>query len=420
MRRHGAGARRIFYARGVGENRGTLRAVGEVGALFTKLGLTSFGGPVAHLGYFHAEFVERRKWLTERAYGDLVALCQFLPGPASSQVGFAIGFSRAGFFGALIAFLAFTLPSAALMFAFALGADALGGTIGAGIITGLKIVAVAIVAQAVWSMARTLTPDAKRAAIAVIAIIVVALPFGPWGQLAAIAVGALLGLILCRDSPTAADSDAIGVRIPQWVGITCLAVFAALLVALPVAAATSQSSSVHLADVFYRAGAFVFGGGHVVLPLLESTVVATGDVSATDFLAGYGFAQAMPGPLFTFSSYLGAISAGGPGGISGAAIALLAIFLPGFLLLVGVLPFWDRLRRMSAGQALMRGASAAVVGILAAALYDPVFTSSVVNVATFALAAVCFVALMAFKAPPWSVVLLGAAGGVVLHASGLA
>lgn len=397
-----------------------MRATAEVGASFAKLGLTSFGGPVAHLGYFHAEFVQRRKWLTERAYADLVALCQFLPGPASSQVGFAIGLARGGILGALVAFLAFTLPSAVLMFAFALGANALGGPIGVGLITGLKIVAVAIVAQAVLGMARTLTPDAKRAGIAVLAILVAVLPFGAWTQLAAIGIGALLGLALCRDVTPPAQGDTLAFRVPRWVGICSLVLFGVLLIVMPVAASVSGSASVHLADVFYRAGAFVFGGGHVVLPLLESTVVATGDVAASDFLAGYGLAQAMPGPLFTFSSYLGAISAGGPGGIGGAVIALAAIFLPGFLLLVGVLPFWEQVRSMPAGQALMRGAGAAVVGVLAAALYDPVFTSSVVSPVTFALACVCFVLLTVFKAPPWSVVLVGSLSGVLLHVAGLA
>lgn len=390
---------------------------GEVAVAFLRLGLTSFGGPIAHLGYFRAEFVERRRWLDDRAYGDLVALAQFLPGPASSQVGFALGLLRAGPLGALAAFLAFTLPSAVLLVAFAFGAGWLDGPVGEGLITGLKVVAVAVVAHAVLGMAQALTPDARRGGIAAVAILVVVasgiLGLAAAGQIAAIALGALTGLAVCR---TTAEEPAapLGFRVPKAVGVGALALFAALLAGLPVLAAVVTAPALVVADAFYRTGALVFGGGHVVLPLLEAEVVDPGWVSATDFLAGYGAAQAVPGPLFTFAGYLGAILEPGPGGIPGAALALGAIFLPGFLLLLGVLPFWNALRTRPAAQALLRGANAAVVGILAAALYDPVFVSAVTGPATFALAAILFIALTALKAPPWLVVLAGAAGGVAL------
>ena len=391
--------------------------VTEVAAAFLKLGLTSFGGPIAHLGYFRAEFVERRRWLDERGYGDLVALAQFLPGPASSQVGFALGLLRAGPLGALAAFLAFTLPSAALLVAVAYGATRLDGPFAAGLVSGLKVVAVAVVAHAVVGMARALTPDVRRAAIAAGAILVVVasgmLGAPAVGQIAAIALGSLAGLAVCR---IAADAGAapLGFHVPKAVGVASLAVFALLLTGLPILAAVVRVPAVAVADAFYRSGALVFGGGHVVLPLLEAEVVRPGWVPESEFLVGYGAAQAVPGPLFTFAGYLGAILEPGPNGIPGAALALGAIFLPGFLVLLGVLPFWDALRARPAAQALLRGANAAVVGILAAALYDPVFTSAVTGPATFALAAILFIALTNLKAPPWLVVLLGAAGGIAL------
>ena len=390
--------------------RGTL---GEVLAAFLRLGVTSFGGPIAHLGYFRAEFVERRRWIDERGYADLVALAQFLPGPASSQVGFALGLLRAGPLGAVVAFLAFTLPSAVLLVLFAAGVRFLDGPVAQGAVAGLKVVAVAIVAQAVWGMARTLTPDARRAGIAVGALALALLVPGLLAQVAAIAAGALAGLVLCRTSVAEAPPVS-GFRVPKAVGVASLAVLGLLLTGLPVLAALVRDPVVALADAFVRAGALVFGGGHVVLPLLESEVVDAGWVSAADFLAGYGAAQAVPGPLFTFSAYLGALADPGPGGAAGAAVALVAIFLPGFLVLVGVLPFWDVLRRRPAAQALLRGANAAVVGILAAALYDPVFTSAVVDAPKLVLAAVCFVLLVAVRVPPWAVVLVGAAGGILL------
>ncbi|SDT53766.1 chromate transporter [Pseudarthrobacter equi] len=389
----------------------------EVFRVFLKLGVTSFGGPIAHLGYFRDELVRRRKWVDEQEYGDLVALCQFLPGPASSQVGFGMGLHRAGPLGALAAFLAFTLPSAALLVAFALGAALFQGAVGSGILTGLKIVAVAIVAQAVWGMARALTPDRERAAIAVVAALSATLLAGSVGQIAAILFGALAGLLVCRRGTT----DLTGqMRFPvsRTAGIICLALFALLLLGLPVLALATGSAGITLFEAFYRAGALVFGGGHVVLPLLQAGVVDPGWVTNQQFLAGYGAAQAVPGPLFTFAAYLGTASGYGPGGVAGAAVALAGIFLPGFLLLAGVLPFWNSWRSRPGAQALMRGANAAVVGILAAALYNPLFTTAITGPGPFGLGLVCFVLLIAWKAPPWAVVLVGAAGGVLLALAG--
>jgi chromate transporter len=388
----------------------------EVFLAFLKLGLTSFGGPIAHLGYFRDELVTRRRWVDDRAYADLVAQCQFLPGPASSQVGFGLGMLRAGAGGALAAFVDFTLPSAVLMIAFAFVGAAVGGPIGAGVLDGLKVVAVAVVAQAVWGMARTLAPDRQRAGIAAGAAAVVVLLPSSLAQIGVIVVGALVGLWLCRASVDAAGPAAV-FPVTRTVGWLCLATFVVLLAGLPLLAATTGSGAVDLVDAFYRAGALVFGGGHVVLPLLEAEVVVPGWVSPDAFLAGYGVAQAMPGPLFTFAGYLGAVSSVGPGGVAGGVLALVAIFLPGFLLLTGVLPFWNDLRRRAGARAAMAGANAAVVGILAAALYDPVFVTAVTGPATFALALVCFVLLVAFRLPPWMVVLVGAAGGIVVAIS---
>jgi|TARA_B100000678_G_scaffold160039_2_gene133840 chromate transporter len=395
-------------------------SAGEVFWAFLRLGLTSFGGPIAHLGYFRDDLVARRRWMSDKAYADLVALCQFLPGPASSQVGFAMGLHRAGPLGALAAFLAFTLPSAILMVAFAFGAALFEGVIGAGLLTGLKIVAVAIVAQAVWGMAKTLTPDARRASIAVVAAVVALLLAGSIGQVLAIVLGAVAGLLLCRSAPAGiGDTGLMRFPVSRTAGVVSLVAFVVILLGMPILAALSSNGAVSLFDTFYRAGALVFGGGHVVLPLLQAGVVETGWVSPEQFLAGYGAVQAMPGPLFTFSAYLGTLSSVGPGGVLGAAIALVAIFLPGFLVLVGVLPFWNALRGRTWMQSLMRGANAAVVGILGAALYDPLFTTGIVGVGSFSLALVCFVLLIAWKLPPWAVVLIGGAGGILLAALGV-
>ncbi len=388
--------------------------VREVFAAFLRLGVTSFGGPVAHLGYFRDDLVVRRRWVDDREYADLVALCQFLPGPASSQVGFALGLRRAGVWGALAAFAAFTLPSAVLLTVFAAGASLLGGPVAEGMLAGLKIAAVAIVAHAVVGMVRTLTPDARRAGIAVAAAAAALLVPGAFGQVGAIALGIVAGLLLLP-RPLGDDGVAVarfGVR--RGVGVGCLVLVVVLLVGLPVLAAGSGLGVVDLIDAFFRSGALVFGGGHVVLPLLQAEVVQTGWVTPEVFLAGYGAAQAMPGPLFTFAAYLGAVSTVGPGGVVGAAVALVAVFVPGFLVLVGVLPFWDALRRRPRVRSAMGGANAAVVGILAAALYTPVFTTAVTGPGPFVLALVGFVLLTSFRAPAWVVVLVGAAGGVGL------
>lgn len=385
----------------------------EVFRVFLKLGMTSFGGPIAHLGYFRAELVERRRWVSDQEYADLVALCQFLPGPASSQVGFGLGLQRAGVRGALAAFAAFTLPSAALMVAFAYGASWFTGPVGEGLLSGLKIVAVAIVAQAVLGMARTLTPDRRRASIAVAAAVAALLLAGSAGQILAIALGAVAGMLFCRDltNPT---GGALLFPVRRSTGVVCLVVFVALLIGGPIFVAATGSPGLSLFEAFYRAGSLVFGGGHVVLPLLQAGVVDPGWVSDQQFLAGYGAAQAVPGPLFTFAAYLGTISTVGPGGVLGALVALAGIFLPGFLLLLGVLPFWNTLRTRAWTQATMAGANAAVVGILVAALYSPVFTTAITGPGSFALALLCLVLLIAWKLPPWVVVLVGAAGGILL------
>ncbi|MBT2785483.1 MULTISPECIES: chromate efflux transporter [unclassified Halomonas] len=385
--------------------------VSEIFWAFLALGLTSFGGPVAHLGYFRTAFVERRKWLTESAYADLVALCQFLPGPASSQVGFALGLMRAGPWGAAMAWLAFTLPSAIVLVLFAFGAAVLDGPIASGIIHGLKVVAVAIVAHAVWGMARNLCPDKTRAGIALAAVFTVVLVSGPLGQVAAIVLGGFAGLALCRDSSAGKTSDSLHFPVSRRAGMVALGLFSGLLILLPLLAGATVW--LDIADGFYRSGALVFGGGHVVLPLLEAEVVQSGWVTPDEFLAGYGAAQAVPGPLFTFAAYLGALLPG-INGLVGALLALLAIFIPGFLLLVGVLPFWNQFRQWGSAQAIMRGANAAVVGILGAALYQPVWTSAIVGKEEFALALTGFLLLTVWKLPAWVVVAVIALGGIAI------
>jgi chromate transporter len=392
--------------------------VGEVFAAFLKLGLTSFGGPIAHLGYFHNEFVERRKWLDETTYADLVALCQFLPGPASSQVGFSLGILRGnGLLGGLAAWFAFTMPSALIMFAFAKSAAAFTGPLAEGFLHGLKIVAVAVVAQAIWGMARTLAPDRARAGIALAATAIVVFFAGSLAQIAAIALGAGAGLWLCRGDGAGDSSGQLNFPVTRNGGVIALALFTALLLIPPAVTAATGSQALALFDAFYRSGAFVFGGGHVVLPLLQVQVVSPGWVSAETFLAGYGLTQAVPGPLFTFAAYLGAVMGPPPNGLAGAAIALVALFLPGMLLLYGTLPFWGAMRARPAAQAAMRGTNAAVVGILGAALYSPVWTSAVMTPRDFVLALGGFLLLTVWKLPPWIVVVLLAADGAL---SGLA
>ena len=383
----------------------------EVLLIFLKLGLSCFGGPIAHIGYFRDEFVVRRRWLDEHAYADLVALCQFLPGPASSQVGFSIGLLRAGYLGAAAAWTGFTLPSAILLVLFAYGAGFLQGPLGAGLLHGLKLVAVAIVAQAVWGMARTLCPDRERASIAAVASVIVLFGGTSLAQISAIVFGAAAGLWLCRGGQPS-ESGHLIVPISRRAGMAALIVFLILLAGLPFL--RSLGSDAALFDAFYRSGALVFGGGHVVLPLLREAFVTPGWVSDDAFLAGYGAAQAVPGPLFTFAAYLGAVANPSAHGVPGAALGLIGIFLPGILVLLGTLPFWDALRRKTFAQAMMRGVNAAVVGLLGAALYNPVWTSSVRQPGDFGLALVGFVLLIAWRAPPLVVVIVSAIGGALL------
>jgi chromate transporter len=381
--------------------------------IFLRLGLTSFGGPVAHLAYFREAFVTRRRWLDERSYLDLVALCQFLPGPASSQVGFAIGLSRRGLAGGLLAWLGFTLPSALALAALALAASSLGGPATDRAVYGLKLATVAIVAHAVWGMARPLAADLWRVLIGLIALGLVLAVSGVLGQYAAIGLGAGLGLVLCRQVRTD-QTPQLSFMVSPRLGHMALAAFALLLIGLPVAVAVTQDRGLAVFDGFYRSGALVFGGGHVVLPMLKAAVIDPGWVSTNDFLVGYGLAQAMPGPLFTVSAYLGAVMSAPPNGLIGALIAVVAIFLPGLLLLLGVLPVWDRLRTQNKAQAVMLGVNAAVVGLLAAALIDPVWTGAVTSWRDAAIAVIGFLAVTFAKAPAWSLVLVFALGSVVL------
>lgn len=387
----------------------------EVLLAFAKLGVSCFGGPIAHIGYFRNEFVVRRRWLGEAAFADLVALCQFLPGPASSQVGFSIGLLRGGYLGGLAAWTAFTLPSAILLVLFAYGANALQGPLGVGLLRGLKLVAVAIVAQAVWGMARTLCPDRERATIAVIVAVIVLFSASSVAQIGAIALGGVAGFWFCRAAPPAAMGEGpMFMPISRPIGLLALAAFFLLLGALPLLDTVLPSQGLALFNAFYRSGALVFGGGHVVLPLLRDAVVTPGWVSDDAFLAGYGAAQAVPGPLFTFAAYLGAVMKSPPNGIAGAAISLIGIFLPGILVLMGALPFWETFRRRSSAQAIMRGVNAAVVGLLGAALYNPVWTSAVKTPGDFALALVGFVLLTVWQTPPLVVVAISALGGIAL------
>ena len=385
----------------------------EVLRVSTRLGLTSFGGPIAHLGYFHEEYVQRRKWIDEQSYADLVALCQFLPGPASSQVSIAIGIARARLLGGLAAWIGFTLPSALALVAFAFGIGAFASTADAGWLHGLKIVAVAVVAQAVWGMACSLCPDRERATIAIIASIVTLTWPNAVGQLSSIAVAGLVGLFAFRDTSSTSLSH---MRFPigKKLGVAAWIVFFILLVGLPLVRLIVSSHTLEVFDSFFRVGSLVFGGGHVVLPLLQTEAVGPGWVSNEQFIAGYGAAQAVPGPLFTFSAYLGAVMATEPNGWTGAALALVAIFLPSFLLLTGALPFWDLLRSMPAFQSALKGINAAVVGLLLTALYNPVWTSAIHSPADFGLGLISFGLLMFWKCPPWLVVMLTAVGGEAL------
>jgi chromate transporter len=393
----------------------------EVLLAFFRLGCTSFGGPVAHIGYFRAEFVERRRWVSENGFADLVALCQFMPGPASSQLGMSLGLLRAGPLGMLAAWIGFTMPSAVLLLVFAYGVEALGDVSNAAWLKGLKLVAVAVVAQAVWGMARSLAPDRPRATLAVAAALVALAVPSSLGQVSAIVLGAVVGLLLLPKptSTATAEHTPLGLKLHRGVALASIALFFVLLLLLPPVAATIDSQALRLFDAFYRAGALVFGGGHVVLPLLQAAVVPTGWVTNDAFLAGYGAAQAVPGPLFTFAAYLGAVMIPPPNGIAGAAIALVAIFAPSFLLVVGLLPFWDTLRQKQGMQAMLRGVNAAVVGVLLAALYTPVWTTGVHTPAGFGLALSAFLALTLWAVPPWIVVVAGAAVAAGLGAIGI-
>lgn len=380
----------------------------EVLGVSAKLGLTSFGGPIAHLGYFHNEYIRKRKWMDERSYADLVALCQFLPGPASSQVGIGIGVIRAGFWGGLMAWLGFTLPSVFALIAFALllqGFDIAH----AGWIHGLKIVAVSIVAHAVLGMGQKLTPDKERVTIAVAAAAICLLWPTAYTQVLIILAAAVIGLWLYRKREIE-DIPSLPVAVSRRFGLICLALFLGLLVLLPLIRQGAEIGWLAMFDSFYRSGSLVFGGGHVVLPLLEREVVPSGWVGQADFLAGYGAAQAVPGPLFTFASYLGAMA----GGWLGAVLATIAIFLPAFLLILGTLPFWSIIRKNPNIQGALIGINAAVVGILLAALYDPLWTSAIVEPLDFALAAILFIMLVFWKLPPWLIVVTGACGGMIM------
>jgi chromate transporter len=391
-----------------------MRSLLEVLAVATRLGLTSFGGPVAHLGYFRSEYVLRRRWVDEQTYADLVALCQFLPGPASSQLGIAIGILRAGLLGGFAAWVGFTLPSAVALVLFGLGIRGLDLS-DAGGLHGLKVAAVAVVAQAVWGMGRALCPDRERVTVAILAALVVSAWPTAGGQVLVIALAGVIGLRLFPGS-SAAGAPVVKVGLGRRLAVAALVVFFALLVALPALRYLAPAQPIAVFDSFYRAGALVFGGGHVVLPLLQAEVVPPGWVSNEQFLAGYGAAQAVPGPLFTFAAYLGAVMEPRPNGWAGAALALAAIFLPAFLLVVGALPFWDALRARLAFQAALRGINAAVVGLLLAALYHPVWTSAIHAPSDFALALAAFGLLVWWRLPPWLVVAFAAAGGATIAA----
>ena len=392
--------------------------VAKVFLAFLQLGLTSFGGPIAHLGYFRDAFVVRRRWIDDQAYADLVALCQFLPGPASSQVGIGIGLAKAGLPGAFAAWIAFTAPSAIALLAFGYGVVAFQDVIPAGVLHGLKVVAVAVVAQAVWGMARSLTPDAPRVTLAVLAAAALLAAPSPLLQVGVIVAGGSAGLALLRP-----DVDprhvSLGINVGHGVAITSLVLFLALLIGLPLLSSAYPSQTLSLIDSFYRSGSLVFGGGHVVLPLLQAEVVPPGWVTNDVFLAGYGAAQAVPGPLFTFAAYLGAVMGPEPNGWLGGLICLLAIFAPSFLLVVGSLPYWDALRHLRLVQKALLGVNAAVVGLLLAALYSPVWTSAILTPADFALALGAFTLLAFWRMPPWLVVILTAAGGWGIQAVAL-
>ena len=378
-----------------------------------RLGLTSFGGPIAHLGYFREEYVVQRRWLDETSYADVVALCQFLPGPASSQVGIAVGYIRAGMAGGLAAWIGFTLPSALALVLFAYGVEELD-VIDTGWLHGLKLVAVAVVAQAVWGMGRSLALDRDRATIVIVAAVAALAWQSAIMQVMIILVSGFVGWKILKVDAVPSSKDSLSTFIPKWMGIVALVVFFVILAGLPLARQLESSQALAIFDSFFRSGSLVFGGGHVVLPLLQSEVVGPGWMTNAEFVAGYGATQAVPGPLFTFSAYLGAVISPGPQGIVGGGLALVAIFLPSFLLITGVLPFWDLLRKGDVFRRALNGVNAAVVGLLLAALYNPVWTSAVETPEDFALAISALGLLMFWKTPPWMVVSLAAGGGAAI------
>ncbi|KKI89102.1 ChrA protein [Bacillus sp. SA1-12] len=391
-------------------NKNTIRfkSLLEILVVSTKLGLTSFGGPIAHLGYFHEEYIRRRKWMDEKSYADLVALCQFLPGPASSQVGIGIGVMRAGVLGGITSFIGFTLPSVAALIIFALILQNL--KIGdVGWVHGLKIVAVAVVAHAILGMAQKLTPDLKRKAIALFALAGTLLWQTAYTQIAVILLAGFIGFLLYKQQKDD-DSTPLNFPVSRRFAIICLGLFFGLLFLLPILSKVTSLSWIAMFDSFYRSGSLVFGGGHVVLPLLEREFVPTGWLSEEAFLAGYGAAQAVPGPLFTFAAYIGAVISGWQGGL----LAAFAIFLPAFLLILGTLPFWNALRSNPVIKGALIGVNAAVVGILTAAFYQPIWTSSIMEPIDFAFAAILFSMLAFWKLPPWIIVVTGAIGGHLL------
>ncbi len=388
-------------------------AISQIFLVFTKLGLTSFGGPVAHLGFFRDEFVRRRRWLTESSYADLVALCQFLPGPASSQVGYAIGWMRGGTAGGIAAWIGFTLPSAIMLIAFAYGVTALGYMEQSGWLQGLKIAAVAVVAKAVWGMGTQLCPDGQRTTMALLAAMAALAWMTALTQILIIVTGGILGWLLYRHEVDPAREDSDSRTFSRRRGATFLAAFLILLVGLPLLTASYPVTNLQIFESFYRSGSLVFGGGHVVLPLLQTEVVPTNWITDDNFLAGYGAAQAVPGPLFTFAAYLGAAMTVGPGGWIGGLLALVAIFIPSLLLVQGALPFWNILRRAPAAQAVLRGTNAAVVGILLAALYNPMWINGIHGPHHFIVALGAFGLLQFWKAPPWLVVGLAMMAGMV-------
>ena len=380
-----------------------------------RLGLTSFGGPIAHIGFFRQEYVENREWISERRFTDLVALCHFLPGPTSSQVGIAVGLTRGGVIGGILAWVGFTLPSAALLIAFGYGVAEFESLLSDDWLRGLKIAAVAVVAQALWGMATTLAPDKSRASIAVLAAIAVLLSPFTFGIVAVILIAGLYGWWQLQNYVDIdVDETPTSNAIWKQVAIGCGALFVLLLIGLPIVRQIVDIEVVWIFDGFFRSGSLVFGGGHVVLPTLQSEVVGNGWATTEQFIAGYGASQAIPGPLFTFSAYLGTVMNVGPGGVLGALIALIAIFLPSFLLVFAILPFWDRLSTVRQFRAALIGINAAVVGVLAAALFDPVWTSSIREVEDFALAVAAFGLLMFWRLPSWLVVILCAGAGILL------